>query len=583
LTKLDAVRRERLFDSKTWIYAMKMKSFHGSHLGSSLRLASIGAAALCTSTLLAGGVTLQPRAGEPLRGLTKQQTARFLEGQVAYQTPWGNATGLGPVMNKSNCASCHSNPLGGWGSIATTRFGMDEKGEFVELGGGSLLQILSISDPCREILPVEATVVSTRMTNASMAYGLIEAIPDAAIAANADDLDANGDGVSGRVHWVLPLESSPSSPLRAGRFGWKAQVATVLSFSGDATRNELGITNALIPSESAPNGDLALLGSCDSVADPEDIADGAGRTFLDKVTDFQRYLAEPPQSPRAGMSGEGVFNAIGCNKCHVAQWTTANSVSLEAAIRNKVIRPYSDFLVHDMGLLADGVQDGDATELEIRTPTLWNLRTRDPMLHDGSASGGTFAERVTLAIEAHGPFGEAAGSAAGFASLSTTQRDQLIAFLDSLGRDEYDINGDRSVGFDDLAELAACRLQASFTPDSPCAIGDIDADGNIDSVDLDGFLLAMAREGIDVTTDCDGDGTSDIAEIFAGAPDTDFNGVPDNCSACPADLNSDGTVGGADLAALLNSWGSAANDLTGDGVVNGADLASLLNAWGSCN
>ena len=558
---------------------MKMNSINRN----ALLLAGLGASALCTTTLLAGGVTLQPRAGDPLRGLTKQQTARFLEGQVAYQTPWGAATGLGPVMNKSNCASCHSNPLGGWGSIATTRFGMDEKGEFVELGGGSLLQILAVSDPCREILPLESTVVATRMTNASMAYGLIEAIPDAAIAANADDADADGDGVSGRVHWVLPLESSPSSPLRAGRFGWKSQVATVLSFSGDATRNELGVTNALIPSESAPNGDETLLGSCDSVADPEDIADANGRTFLHKVTDFQRYLAEPPQMPRAGMTGEGAFNAIGCNKCHIAQWTTANLPTLESAVRNKVIRPYSDFLVHDMGLLADGVQDGDATELEIRTPTLWNLRTRDPMLHDGSASGGTFADRVTAAIEAHGPFGEAAASAAAFAALPVATREHILAFLDSLGRDEYDINGDRTVGFDDLAELSSCRLQASFTPDSPCAVGDIDADGNIDSVDLDGVLLALAREGVDVSLDCDNDGTSNIAEIFLGAPDADFNGVPDNCVACPADLNGDGSVGGADLAALLNSWGSATNDLTGDGVVNGADLASLLNSWGGCN
>lgn len=549
----------------------------------SLLLVALAAWSLAPSAAQAGGVSLQPRAGDALRGLNKAERGRFLEGQAAYQTPWGPGSGLGPIMNKSNCASCHSNPLGGWGSIGVTRFGTDEKGEFVELGGGSLLQILSISDPCREFLPIEATIVATRITNASMAYGLIEAIPDAAIAANADETDADGDGVSGRVHWVLPLESSPSSPLRAGRFGWKAQVATVLSFSGDATRNELGVTNALLPDESAPNGDMALLGSCDTIADPEDVADASGRTFVQKVTDFQRFLAEPPQMPRAGMSGEGVFNAIGCNKCHVAQWTTANDPTLEAAIRNKVIRPYSDFLLHDMGLLGDGVQDGDATELEFRTPTLWNLRTRDPMLHDGSASGGTFASRVTTAIEAHGPFGEGAASAAAFAALGPVQKGQLVAFLDSLGREEYDIDGDRTVGFEDLSQLSACRLVASFDADHPCAVGDIDADGNVDSVDLAGMLLALEREGVDVSLDCDGDGVSNIAEIFAGAPDADFDGVPDNCAACPADLNSDGIVGGADIAALLNSWGSATNDLTGDGFVNGADLASLLNSWGPCN
>ena len=209
------------------------------------------AVALCahSATLAGGGVTLQPKAGDPLVGLSKQQTALFWAGRLAYATPFGPETGLGPVMNKSNCQSCHSNPVGGWGSIAVTRFGIDDKGEFLPLEelGGSLLQALSISVGCREEIPVEATVVATRMTNSSMAFGLIEAIPDAAIAANEDPLDADGDGISGRVHWVLPLEDSPTSPLRAGRFGWKAQVATVLSFSADATRNEMGITNSLIP------------------------------------------------------------------------------------------------------------------------------------------------------------------------------------------------------------------------------------------------------------------------------------------------------------------------------------------------
>jgi hypothetical protein len=166
-----------------------------------------------------------------------------------------------------------------------------------------------------------------------------------------------------------------------------------------------------------------------------------GFTFIERVTHFQRYLAEPPQTPKSGMSGEVVFNAIGCNKCHVAEWTTANAKGLEAAIRNKTIRPYSDFLIHDMGTLGDGVQEGDANEQEMRTPTLWNLRTRDPMLHDGSASGGIFAERVTAAINAHGPFGEGAASAAAFAALSAGDKAKLVAFLDSLGRVEFDYDG----------------------------------------------------------------------------------------------------------------------------------------------
>ena len=281
----------------------------------SIRL--VAAAALLAPTLstLADGPALQSRAGAPLNGLTPLEASLFAQGRIDYGTPFTNLTGVGPIMNKTNCKSCHINPVGGWGSISVTRFGMEEKGEFYPLEelGGSLLQALSISDACRESLPEEATVTATRVTNSSMAFGLIEALSDGSIAANEDPDDANNDGISGRVHWVLPLESSPSAPLRAGRFGWKAQVATVLSFSADATRNELGITNALIPTESAPNGDAALLASCDTVPDPEDVPNASGFTFIERVTHFQRYLAEPPQTPRSGMSGENVFNAIGCN------------------------------------------------------------------------------------------------------------------------------------------------------------------------------------------------------------------------------------------------------------------------------
>jgi hypothetical protein len=466
-----------------------------------------------------------------------------------------------------------------------TRFGIDEKGEFFPLEelGGSLLQSLAIDSACREFIPVEATVTATRVTNSSMAFGMIEAISDAAIAAHEDPTDADGDGISGRVHWVLPLEASPSSPLRAGRFGWKAQVATVLSFSGDATRNELGVTNALIPTESAPNGNAALLASCDAVADPEDHADASGFTYIERVTHFQRYLAPPPQMPKSGMSGEAVFNAIGCNKCHIAEWTTANTKGIELAIRNKTIRPYSDFLIHDMGTLGDGVQDGDANEPEMRTPTLWNLRTRDPMLHNGSAAGGSFSSRVTTAILAHGPFGEGAGSAAAFGALTASDRAKLIKFLDSLGRVEFDYDGNGHVDLVDFAAFVACKGASGITADDACAIGDLNRNGAIDSSDADGFVQAYLRDGNPAPADCDHDGINDLIEIFNGAPDLNGDGIPDNCpAACPADFNHDGMVNAADLATLLNAWGTPAADLSGDGNTSAPDLAALLNAWGPC-
>ncbi len=548
--------------------------------------AIVATAALSTASgALAGdGIVLQPKAGDPLHGLTANELDLFWQGRVDYVTPFSMSMGLGPIMNKSNCQSCHSNPVGGWGSIKVTHFGMDDKGEFYPLTelGGSLLQSLATNDSCREFIPEEATVVIQRVTNSSMAFGLIEAIPDEAIAANEDPDDLDGDGVSGRVHWVLPLESSPKSPLRAGRFGWKAQVATVLSFSADATRNELGVTNALIPTENAPNGDIALLDACDSVADPEDQPDATGFTFIERVTHFQRYLAEPPQTPRSGMSGEAVFNAIGCAKCHVAEWTTSNLKGFESAIRGKTIRPYSNFLLHDMGLLGDGVQEGDANELEMRTPTLWNLRTRDPMLHDGSASGGTFEARVTAAILGHGPFGEGSASAAAFEALPAAQKSQLVAFLDSLGRVEFDFTGEGFVDLFDLDILAACRTAKSVSPDDQCAIGDIDQNGVVDEADAALFVAAYVRDGGAAPGDCDGDGVNDLVAIFLGAPDANRDGVPDDCGACLGDLNSDGIVNGSDLSTLLGGWGTANGDLNGDGVTGPSDLLILLGAWGSC-
>ena len=550
------------------------------------RIRLVAAAALLAPTLaaFADGPALQPRAGAPLSGLTPLEAALFAHGRVDYGTPFPTVAGLGPIMNKSNCKSCHINPAGGWGSISVTRFGMEEKGEFYPLEelGGSLLQAIAITDVCRETLPEEATVTATRVTNSSMAFGLIEALSDASIAANEDPEDSNNDGISGRVHWVLPLESSPSDPLRAGRFGWKAQVATVLSFSADATRNELGVTNALIPTESAPNGDAALLASCDTVADPEDVPNASGYTFIERVTHFQRYLAEPPQTPKSGMSGENVFNAIGCNKCHVAEWTTPNTKTLEAAIRNKTIRPYSDFLVHDMGLLGDGVQEGDANESEMRTPTLWNLRTRDPMLHDGSAAGGTFESRVTTAIGAHGPLGEGAASAAAFAALGAGDRAKLIAFLDSLGRLEFDFDGDGMVDIFDLEIMADCRTASGVTPDDHCAIGDLDQDGDVDTADFAGFVQAFIRDGHPAPGDCDGDGINDLLEIFNGAPDTNRDGVPDTCPNCAGDLDGNGEVDSGDLGMLLSAWGSPLFDLDGSGETDSGDLGIVLSGWGPC-
>ena len=539
--------------------------------------------ALCQTALAQQSLTLQPQMGAKLNGLTTAQIDRFETGKVLYSRPIPIEEGLGPIMNKSNCASCHSNPLGGWGAISVTRFGMENKGTF-ELYPGetqSLAQSLANSSFCAEAVPADATIVRTRLTNSSMAFGLVEAIPDSEIYANSDEFDVNRDGISGRVHWVRPLEAAPGSflPLRAGRFGWKAQVATVLSFSSDATRNEMGLTNRFSPVENAPNGDNDRLDICDDVADPEDVLDSNGFGFIDRITDFQRFLAPPPQTPKSGMDGEALFDQVGCVKCHISSFTTSTE-ALEDSIRGKTIRPYSDFLLHDIGLLADGISDGDATEAEMRTPTLWGVRRRDPMLHTGAAAGGSFTARVTTAIAAHGPFGEAASSAAAFANLSPVEKAKFIKFLDSLGRAEFDFDGDNIVDILDFFALRTCIAQGQTNPNNDCAIADIDQNGVVNSIDVDLFVQAFNGEILD----CNNNGFADLRDIALGvSQDANNDGVPDDCGSCPADPSGDHLVNGVDLAIILSGWaGPGQSDLDHSGVTDGIDLAIVLSGWGAC-
>ena len=523
-------------------------------------------------------LTLQERNGDPLRDLTPLQLDRFIEGRIDYQTPLSPAAGLGPVFNKSNCGSCHGTGtiIGGPGAIQVTLFGGDDKGSFVDLDhlGGPLYQLNSISSECHEEIPVEASIVVNRVTNGVLAYGLVEAIPDATLYALEDPFDSDGDGISGRVHEVETLEAPGIT--RAGRFGWKAQIATVLSFSADASLGEMGLTNRLLPDETAPNGDATLLDACDTVADPEDLPDANGLEFIDRVTFFQRYLAPPPQTPRSGMSGEVIFNDIGCAKCHTPSLTTADDPALEEALRNRTFRPYSDFLLHSMGLLTDGVRQGQAFESEMRTPPLWGLRWRDPMLHDGRAAGGTFTDRVTHAILEHGPFGEGASSAAAFAALDAAEKVALIGFLDSLGRNEFDFDGDEDVDLADFESFRDCYEAGSLvSPDSPCAIGDIDQDGDVDLDDADWFLQAFD----DDVEDCNENGIPDLIEILTGdATDDNGDGEPDECF-CLGDVNGDGAVDGGDLSTLLGFWNTTNPqiDLSGDGLVDGGDLTILLD------
>jgi len=458
-------------------------------------------ALVCASVACSGAAVLavdppeiQPRMGQPVAGLTPEQLVRFELGKEAFNKGFTIGEGLGPTFNQTGCGQCHNDPdAGGSGNINVTRFGLEEKKGFdpLEYLGGSLLQKESIAPGCEEVVPDEATIEIQRVTNSAFGDGLVEAIPEEDLLANESD----PPGISGRAHMVEALED-PGTP-RVGRFGWKAQVPTMLSFSGDALLNEVGITNRLVPEENAPNGDLDKLAMCDAIPDPEDGPDEEGFDLIDRMADFQRFLAPPPQTPKYGMSGEQFFINIGCADCHIATPFITGSAP-EAALSGKSIKPYSDFLLHSMGTLGDGIEQGDALGVEFRTPPLWGLRTRQSLIHDGRFADSIFAIRVNDAIEEHEQFAsEANPSAIAYKALPQSDKDKIIAFLDSLGRAEFDQDGDEEIGLADYDVIHGCLTDpgaAAYTADDACAISDIDQDGDVDLIDISALQRAFTGD-----------------------------------------------------------------------------------------
>lgn len=444
---------------------------------------------------------LQSRIGDPLPGLNAAERILFDAGKVEFTRILTPADGLGPIFNDSSCSTCHSNPrAGGAGAKRVTRFGKAAVGPtpFDPLAslGGSLLQVSAIQPSCVETVPPQADVEIQRLTPSTAGSGLIEAIKGGDIRAREF---APPPGVSGRAHMVRSFEKPAQVKLDVGRFGWKAQLASILSFSADASQNELGLSNRFIPTDNAPNGNGALLALCDTRPDPEDQADGQGLHAIDRQANFQRLLAAPPQTPRSGMSGAAVFNSVACNSCHVSTpYVTGPSPAGLASLAGKTILPYSDFLLHDVGALGDGIVQGMATEKEFRTTPLWGLRPRAEigLLHDGSATGGTLAQNVRDAIAAHA--GEAQASRDAYLALAPAQQDQLVAFLLSLGRVEFDQEGDHDVDefdwffFEDADNFTGPG--AFFNADNPAAVADFDQDGDFDLVDFAGFQRAMTGD-----------------------------------------------------------------------------------------
>ncbi len=375
------------------------------------------------------GAALPPGAGQlggPLSGLAATDRAAFADGFAAFAQRENVDSGLGPIFNDVSCIACHGNPApGGGGRRSVVRFGRAGENGFdsLERLGGPLLQDRAIRPELRERVPAEANVVARRITTPLFGAGLIEAIPDSTLRALAAKT-GKPDGIKGRVSVVADVASGAE---RVGRFGWKAQQATLLAFSADAYANEMGVTNRFFRADNAPNGNLALLDRADRILDPEDEADPAtGKADIDRVADYMRLIAPPsrngPLDAPPVRSGQAVFASLNCSSCHVPALQTGASTI--PALSRKSAPLYSDLLLHDMGALGDGIAQGSAGPREMRTAPLWGLGRRNAYLHDGRAA------TLDAAIRAHD--GEAAASRARYERLDPARQRDLLAFLRSL-------------------------------------------------------------------------------------------------------------------------------------------------------
>ena len=363
-------------------------------------------------------------AGQPLVGLTPIEFEEFRLGLEDFLEVETAEEGLGPAYNGTSCASCHSVPeIGGSGSVAEVRAGFrDAQGRFRAPDDGTLFHLFSIPDhACQPEIPASANVIARRVPIPLFGIGLVEAIADETLLALEDPFDRDRDGITGRAAVVTDLATGAR---RVGRLGWKAQHASLLVFGADAYRNEMGITNDLFPRELAVGIPARQMALCDPIPDPEDIPDPrTGRRGIDNFEAFMRFLAPVPRA--AGdervRRGAQVFAAVGCAACHVPELTTAPSAN--PLFDRRSVPLFSDLLLHDVAT-GDGIVQGDAGANEIRTPALWGLRFRRPLLHDGSAA------TVDAAILRHG--GEASLARDGFVEASPAMRADLLAFLDSL-------------------------------------------------------------------------------------------------------------------------------------------------------
>ena len=362
--------------------------------------------------------------------------------QTKFEQDHDASTGLGPVFNARACADCHQNPASGGSSQFTEiRAGhLDATGNFVAAtvpindGANSIVLRSIINDralipQAQEHVPDTENIRALRAALNTLGDGFVEAIDDTTLQAiSQHQLDVSKGRIHGEAVPVPVLESPGQS--RIGRFGWKDQHSSLLSFIGDAYLNEMGVTNRLRPHDVTTVGKITT--------DPEDVPDNLGLADIDHFAQFIRGTKVPPRdatlaATASAQEGQAVFENIGCSTCHVSSIVTApagtvingGAFAVPDALGNKIIHPYGDFLLHDVGT-GDGIVQNPPqdTANKLRTVPLWGLRTHPRHMHD--------LKSLTLesAIDRH--HGEAEQERNRFRDLSPQDKQALITFLNSL-------------------------------------------------------------------------------------------------------------------------------------------------------
>jgi CxxC motif-containing protein (DUF1111 family) len=388
--------------------------------------------------------------------------------QVNFEQFEAVSDGLGPLYNAQSCRECHQSPVtGGASQVLELRVGHkspDGKFQNAEIPinhgseiikGRSLVNQRAICPNAafpdfeiQERVPDSETIRTFRTSLSILGDGFVEAIDDSTLISISNTQCKQDGKICGLIVRVPILESPGET--RVGRFGWKSQHASLLSFSGDAYLNEIGITNRLFPEE--------VTNLCNTVAEPNDRAGADGLADIDRFARFVRATKAPARdaqqaaAPRS-KAGETLFAKIGCDVCHVPTLTTAapgtvingGKFTIPDALGSKTFHPYSDFLLHDIGT-GDGIvvameehygkhmyqtqwrdlslEAYQATANRIRTAPLWGVRMQPMLMHDGASQ--TFRD----AILRHR--GEASGVTAHFEQLSDADQGAIIEFLKSL-------------------------------------------------------------------------------------------------------------------------------------------------------